>query len=103
MAEATITAEEFERGYAERSGRTIEELRKRRVVRPCDCDYEGCQGWQMVPTIYADEFDREHAGIADDEETSTCCGAPVVVICGAGHSSAYRCTACGGECGVAAY
>lgn len=45
---AEIEKDEFERSYAERSGMTVEELRELgcRVV-PCDCDYEGCQGWQM--------------------------------------------------------
>jgi hypothetical protein len=44
-----LTAAEFERLYAERSGLTVEELRALgRVVRPCRCDYELCEGWQSV-------------------------------------------------------
>lgn len=41
----SMSAEEFERGYAERSGLTVAEYRKRYRVVPCDCDYEECQGW----------------------------------------------------------
>lgn len=45
----SITAEEFERQYAERSGVTVEQLRVLgRFVAPCDCDYEECHGWQMA-------------------------------------------------------
>lgn len=36
-------------GYARRSKRTLAELRALgRDVRPCSCDYEECEGWQMV-------------------------------------------------------
>ena len=43
-----ITREQFEQAYAAGSGVTVEWLRERgREARPCDCDYEGCQGWQM--------------------------------------------------------
>jgi hypothetical protein len=53
-----ITAEEFERRYAERSGMTVEGLRELgRVVRPCDCDYEDCEGWQSVSKDVAAEID----------------------------------------------
>ncbi len=53
-----ITAKQFEHGYAERSGITVEELRRYgRVVRPCDCDYEECEGWQST-TVEADEADQ---------------------------------------------
>lgn len=54
-----MTAEEFERAYAERSGRTVEELRRYRTVRPCDCDYEGCEGWQSISYERAAEYDAE--------------------------------------------
>ena len=54
-----LTAEEFERAYAERSGMTVDELRALdRVVRPCDCDSDLCEGWQSVS--------REHAAEIDD-------------------------------------
>ena len=46
---APMTAEEFERAYAERGHMTVEQLRGYgRVVRPCACDYEGCEGWMSV-------------------------------------------------------
>ena len=44
-----LTAEEFERQYAERTGVTVEQLREMgRIVAPCYCDYEGCEGWQST-------------------------------------------------------
>ena len=44
-----ITAAQFEREYAERSGVTVEWLRAHgRVVRRCRCGEEGCEGWQSV-------------------------------------------------------
>lgn len=52
-----ITAEEFERQYAERSGATVEWLREYRTVRPCDCGEDGCEGWQSVSPETAAEID----------------------------------------------
>jgi hypothetical protein len=44
-----MTAEEFERQYAARSGITVEQLRELgRIVAPCDCGEEGCEGWQST-------------------------------------------------------
>jgi|GEM_PF-6129137 len=44
-----ITKEEFEQNYAKASHLTVERLTELgQVVMPCDCDYELCQGWQMV-------------------------------------------------------
>jgi hypothetical protein len=44
-----VSRDEFERGYARRSGVTVEGLRALgRVVRPCACDMDLCQGWQSV-------------------------------------------------------
>lgn len=58
MEQATLTAEQFEQAYAERSGRTVESLRAAgRVVRPCDCGENICEGWQYVPQWLADEID----------------------------------------------
>ncbi|AYN57822.1 hypothetical protein HOU49_gp33 [Arthrobacter phage Eileen] len=42
------TAEEFLTGYAQRSGRTREELLQDRVVATCACDYDACTGWQLI-------------------------------------------------------
>lgn len=44
-----MTGEEFERAYAQRAGLTVERLRELgRVVRPCACGDESCEGWQSV-------------------------------------------------------
>lgn len=65
MTRRTMTREEFEQGYAERSGMAVEKLRSYgQHVEPCDCDYEGCQGWQMVspsniPAEYRDLMDSK--------------------------------------------
>lgn len=56
--ELTLTADEFERAYAERSGVTVEWLRKQGLtVRPCDCGEEGCEGWQSVSQEAAADID----------------------------------------------
>jgi hypothetical protein len=48
-ADPTITADEFERHYAERSGLTVDELRVYgRVVVRCRCDDPKCEGWASV-------------------------------------------------------
>lgn len=53
-----MTSAEFARAYAERSGVSVEWLREAgRVVRPCDCREEGCEGWQMVSKEHAAEID----------------------------------------------
>lgn len=43
-----MTKEEFIQGYCERSNITWEELSQFRKAIPCDCEDEGCHGWQMV-------------------------------------------------------
>jgi hypothetical protein len=58
-----MTAEEFEAGYAERSGLTVDALRRLGfVVRPCSCGETGCHGWQTMTTERAEAYDREHNG-----------------------------------------
>lgn len=53
-----ITADEFERGYAERSGISVERLRAiGRVVRPCSCEADDCEGWQSVSFETAADID----------------------------------------------
>lgn len=43
-----MTKDEFEQGYAERSGLTVQELHEMgRYAVPCNCGYEGCSGWAM--------------------------------------------------------
>lgn len=54
-----MSADEFERQYAERSGITVEYLHDelgRRAI-PCSCDYEHCQGWRIVSDDAADELE----------------------------------------------
>lgn len=46
----SVTALDFARGYASRSGMTLRQFalaRPDREVRECDCDFEECEGWQM--------------------------------------------------------
>jgi hypothetical protein len=52
-----VTADEFMRAYAARSKVTVEWLSQYRTVRPCDCEYDGCEGWQMVSHEHAAEID----------------------------------------------
>jgi len=45
---AKISKEQFENNYAHNSKISLEKLHKQGVYAiPCDCEYEGCQGWQM--------------------------------------------------------
>jgi len=42
------TKEEFEQGYAERSGLTVKEIQDLGLIAfPCDCGDPTCRGWQM--------------------------------------------------------
>lgn len=44
-----MTKEQFEKRYAKRSNLTVPELRKLGVIiKPCNCDYKLCLGWQAV-------------------------------------------------------
>ena len=57
-SEQNYSAEQFEKDYAERSGVTVEWLREQgRVVRPCDCGEDCCDGWQMVSRERAADID----------------------------------------------
>lgn len=50
----------FERGYAERSGLTVQRLRSLgRVVRPCRCGDESCEG--LVSVSRANSLDEDGA------------------------------------------
>ena len=49
MTEPTSSREDFARAYADRSDVPVEWLKSMgREVRPCDCDWDGCEGWQMA-------------------------------------------------------
>lgn len=44
-----LTQQQFEDGYAARSGVTVDWLsRHGREARPCDCGSYDCEGWQMA-------------------------------------------------------
>lgn len=60
-----MTADEFEAAYAARSGLTVERLRELgRVVLPCRCGEEGCEGWQSLSAeLAADPLIRFQAGV----------------------------------------
>ena len=60
-----MTREEFFEGYAARSGTRVAKLEARGCrVAACECDYEGCQGWQVVSeyALTSEEL-SEHAGL----------------------------------------
>lgn len=60
--QAGITAAAFEARYAARSGITVERLRALgRVVLPCSCGEEGCEGWQSISEARAADIDWEDA------------------------------------------
>lgn len=51
-----MTAEEFEKQYAARSGITVEQLREMgRIVAPCHCGEDMCEGWQSTTQERLDE------------------------------------------------
>jgi len=44
-----MTKQEFEAGYAFRSGMTVEQLHELGGHgEPCDCGADNCEGWRMV-------------------------------------------------------
>ena len=44
-----LTRAQFETAYAARSGVTVQQLRDAgRIVKPCTCGEDGCEGWQSV-------------------------------------------------------
>lgn len=44
-----ISREDFIRDYCLRSGITVSQQMERFDAVPCECDYELCEGWKMVP------------------------------------------------------
>ncbi|MDQ6614974.1 MAG: hypothetical protein M3083_09545 [Actinomycetota bacterium] len=47
-AGSAITAEQFERGYADTVGTTVEQLhREGRVAESCSCGWDECRGWVL--------------------------------------------------------
>lgn len=55
---AAMTGEEFEKKYASRSGLTVDRLRELgRVVVPCGCGEDDCQGWASVSRDSAADYE----------------------------------------------
>lgn len=44
-----ILAEDFLATYAANCGLTVEGILERRVVATCHCDWDECEGWQVIP------------------------------------------------------
>lgn len=58
MSEPQITADEFERAYAARSGVTVDWLREHgRVVVRCHCDEPECEGWASMSAEAAADYE----------------------------------------------
>lgn len=67
-----MTADKFEANYAHRSGITVEALRAHgRIVAPCHCGDDNCEGWQSVNgESYREDlalYGLEHAEAHADE------------------------------------
>jgi len=55
-----MTKDEFEKGYAERSGVTVDWLHSyNQFGVPCDCGEDGCEGWQMKHIYPPNEVNHE--------------------------------------------
>jgi hypothetical protein len=71
QSKGTKSAEQFAAEYAARSGKTVEQLRQwGQGVFPCDCDYEECEGWQMVNGDDYRYWQRLREEIAEGRPTS---------------------------------
>src|SRR5436190_12024675 len=67
-----MTADEFEAAYAERSGVTVEWLRARgRVVVPCACGDDSCEGWASVAADAAEDYQRSYGPANERAATVT--------------------------------
>jgi len=64
--ESVEAAEGFLVAYAERSGASREQLLDRRVVSTCTCDYEECEGFQLIPEYCVLEWRGEKILIRGD-------------------------------------
>lgn len=67
-AEAVEAAERFLSSYVARSDATREQLLDRRVVSTCTCDYEECEGFQLIPEYCVLEWRGEVILIRGDAE-----------------------------------
>lgn len=57
MSEPRISRDEFIKCYCERAGKSWETLQEFRAVVRCRCDYDGCEGWAMVPYSCVDDYE----------------------------------------------
>lgn len=65
-----MTKEEFEQGYAKRSGMTVDQLHGLSFhAEFCECGEEICEGWQMVHTERCPECGR----VITDEDLHRAC------------------------------
>lgn len=63
-----ISALTFARAYAERGGMTLQEFAvtaPEREVCPCNCDYEECEGWQLLNPRYRPRWVEPGISIAE--------------------------------------
>lgn len=63
-----MTKDQFERGYAERSGMAVEELRKHMVAKRCACGDPSCRGWRMASIEHDSRIDPATGRDLDNPE-----------------------------------
>lgn len=62
-----MTSEEFEAGYAQRSGMSVQQLHLwGRYPEPCDCGEAGCEGWAMGHQQEEAYFENERRRMASE-------------------------------------
>lgn len=62
-----MTLDEFEKRYAEFSNLTVKQLRAFGLQGiPCDCNENGCNGWQMIHKILVDVKNKDKEIISHD-------------------------------------
>jgi len=66
-----IKKQTFERKYIRNSGITLRQYREWKLTVPCNCDYEGCQGWGAIPNDpdLIDTHNRLYAPHCGDEKS----------------------------------
>ena len=79
--------DEFEKGYAERSGITVEDLHKRgQEAVPCDCGEESCHGWAMLqrfsflPATICEQCGKPYTLRDGEEPTPNCDSCAHIVV-----------------------
>lgn len=85
MTAPTVTADEFLAAYAQRAGvPALQLLEAGRVVATCACDYQDCEGWQIIPkdclqpadevSITAEEYAKPAPRSESDHPRCQYCG-----------------------------